>query len=500
MNANPPATILVVDDELKAQTLLRTLLEAEGYRVLCAGNGPDALASAAQRPDVILLDIMMPGMDGYEVCTRLRADPALAAVPVIMLTALDDRASKLRGLQCGADDFLGKPFDSAELRARMRTITRLNRYRRLYEEQARFEAAIAHAPEAIVLAEADGTIIHRNAAFNALFAPAAPSPVNFFACLADDFAASVQAGTAGGTGRAPAREGRLLHGRAATTTVEITHGLVPWEGRNVIQFHLRDLTERRSLEAQLLRSQRIELLGQLAGSVVHDMNNVLTAVGGSASLLEMGTATPAVHLQNIQKGVQRGGAMMRQLLMFARGSDGEFETGGMAATICEVTDLVRETFGRAYQVSFSATDGLPPVATDPTQIHQVVMNLCVNARDAMPAGGRLDLTVRARAVDAATAAAAGPEVRPGDYVTVGVRDSGTGIPPEILPKLFDPFFTTKPEGKGTGLGLATVMRVMRRHRGFVTIDTELGKGTCFTCHFPVATAGVAPTAPLAAVT
>ncbi len=484
MNPTPTATILVVDDEAKAQILLRTLLEAEGYRVLCAGNGPEALAAAAIRPDVILLDVMMPGMDGYEVCSRLRAEPALAAVPIIMLTALDDRASKLRGLQAGADDFLGKPFDSAELRARLRTITRLNRYRRLYEEQARFEAAIAHAPEAIVLAEADGTIIHRNAAFDALFAPAAPSPVNFYACLADELAAAVRTGIAAGAPRPPAPEGRLLHGRAPATIVEISHGRVPWDGREVVQFHLRDLTERRSLEAQLLRSQRIELLGQLAGSVVHDMNNVLTAIGGSASLIEMGTPNPDQHLQNIQKSVQRASGMTRQLLMFARGSDGELAPLSLNESVGEVADLIRDTFGQRFRVIFRPDVGGPDISADATQVHQIVMNLCVNARDAMPEGGLIELTVGRRTVDAPTAAKAG--AMPGGYVTVAVRDDGTGIPPEVLPRLFDPFFTTKAAGKGTGLGLATVMRLLRRHQGFVIIDTDVGHGTCFTCHFPLA--------------
>ncbi len=483
MNPQPTSTILVVDDEIKAQGLLRSLLEAEGYRVVCAGNGPEALAAAACRPDVVLLDLMMPGMDGYEVCARLRAAPALAAVPIIMLTALDDRAAKLRGLQAGADDFLGKPFDTAELRARLRTITRLNRYRKLYEEQARFEAAIAHAPEAIVLAEIDGTIIHRNAAFDTLRDPAAPAPADFFACVPEAAAAALRAGL--GAPAAPC-ETPLLHGRHAPTIVEITHGRIPWAGREIIQYHLRDLTERKQLEAQLLRSQRIELLGQLAGSIVHDMNNVLTAIGGSAALVEMQSASAGTHLQNIQKSVQRGGGMMRQLLLFARGSDGEMETGGITGTISEVTDLVRETFGRQYAVSLQAGAGLPPVAADPTQVHQVLMNLCVNARDAMPEGGRLDLAVERRAVDAAAAIAAGPGVTAGDYVAVSVRDSGTGIPPEVLPRLFDPFFTTKPAGKGTGLGLATVMRLMRNHHGFVTVDTAVGRGTCFTCHFPVA--------------
>ncbi len=485
MNPNPASTILVVDDEVKAQNLLRNLLEAEGYRVVCAGNGLEAIAAAARAlPDVVLLDLMMPGIDGYEVCTRLRALPAIAAVPIIMLTALDDRASRLRGLQAGADDFLSKPFDSAELRARVRTITRLNRYRRLYDEQARFEAALAHAPEPIVLAELDGTIVHRNAAFSALLDPAQPLAASFFDYLPPAVAEQLRADLAAGPAH-PARESRLHGSRRASTVVEITHGLIPWEGRRIVQFHLRDLTERKLLEAQLLRSQRIELLGQLAGSVVHDINNILTVIGGSTTLLTLDPASAPRHVQNIQAGVLRGGSMLRQLLMFARGSDGEVQPMNPAETVGEVASLVSEAFGNIYEIRFNPAAGPATIAADSTQLHQIVMNLCVNARDAMPDGGRLDLATGRATVDSAAATRAGPGVATGEYVTVSVRDNGTGIPPEVLPRLFDPFFTTKPEGKGTGLGLATVMRLMRRHHGFVTIDTEIGKGTCFTCHFPL---------------
>jgi len=483
----PSASILIVDDEPKALNLLRNLLEVEGYRVTSAASGPEALAAARQLPDLVLLDLMMPGMDGYEVCQKLRAEPAHALVPIIMLTALDDRASRLRGLQAGADDFLSKPFDAAELRARVRTITRLNRYRGLYEERARFEAAIAHAPEGIVLAELDGTIIHRNNAFTALLDPAGAGLANFYAYLPADTALALRAETTGSAARPKAgREVALGFARRPETVVEINHSLIPWEGRGIVQFHLRDLTERKALETQLFHSQRIELLGQLAGSVVHDMNNILTAIGGSAMLIEMDPGRDlAPQLHNIQTSVQRGSAVLRQLLMFARGADATLTEASPVLPVAEVVDLVRETFGRRFTVEFKAESGLPFIALDPTQLHQVVMNLCVNARDAMPEGGRLDISLGRRLVSAAEAGAAGLDARPGDYIVLAVRDQGTGIPPEVVPKLFDPFFTTKPVGKGTGLGLATVMRVLKRHGGFVRLETAVGAGTCFFCHFPV---------------
>jgi CheY-like chemotaxis protein len=156
-------TVLIVDDEPGGRDTLEALLIAEGYQLAFAGTGPEALAQAAVlRPDVILLDVMMPGMDGFDVCRRLRTTPALADVPVILVTALDDRDSRLRGIAAGADDFVTKPFDRAELRLRVRAITQLNRYRRLSAERLRFAWTIAHADDGYVMVEADGRITSAN--------------------------------------------------------------------------------------------------------------------------------------------------------------------------------------------------------------------------------------------------------------------------------------------------------------------------------------------------
>jgi signal transduction histidine kinase len=136
-------------------------------------------------------------------------------------------------------------------------------------------------------------------------------------------------------------------------------------------------------------------------------------------------------------------------------------------------------------VSFETEPDLPTIAANATQIHQVLMNLCVNARDAMPDGGDLAIHVSRRRVAAEQLPALGSDARPGDFIVVTVRDTGTGIPPHVRDRLFDPFFTTKPKGKGTGLGLATVLRLVRRHGGFVAVETEVGRGTAFRCHFPI---------------
>jgi two-component system cell cycle sensor histidine kinase/response regulator CckA len=177
--------------------------------------------------------------------------------------------------------------------------------------------------------------------------------------------------------------------------------------------------------------------------------------------------------------------MMRQLLLFARGSDGEVGPLNLSEAVGEVADLVRETFGRSYTILFNPAPGLPDVLADPTQVHQIAMNLCVNARDAMPDGGSLTIGLDRRTIDDLAAAQAGPGVAPGDYLAVSVRDTGTGIPPEILPRLFDPFFTTKEEGQGTGLGLAICKRIVDQHHGALEVESEVGEGTTFCVTLPV---------------
>ena len=488
------STILIVDDEPKALVFLRNLIEPEGYRVLTATHGLDALAMAMrERPDVALLDVMMPEIDGFEVCRRMRADPTLSQMPILLLTALDDRSSRLQGLEAGADDFLNKPVDSAELRIRLKTITRLNRFRQLYDERARFEAAVAFAPDGIVLTEQDGRILLANEAARQLVAVPENLSGNFFEQIPvktlEKLLMTLEEHATGGHRMV---ETSLIHPRLAQTVVEIAVGRMPWDKRTILQFNLRDISEKKNLEEQLQRSQRIEVLGQLAGGIVHDVNNIFTAIMGSASLIEMGdVARQPIHIANILKSSQRGAAVLRQLLMFARGSDGAIESLNPAGVLAEVVNMISETFGAEYQIGFAAPDDLPQIQADANQLHQIVMNLCVNARDAMPNGGAITICARRVSLDPEKAQTLGQGALPGEYVEISVRDTGTGIPPEIQAKLFDPFFTTKPKGKGTGLGLATVLRLIRRHHGFVLLQTEVGKGTCFACHFPLATAPAA---------
>jgi PAS domain S-box-containing protein len=488
------STILVVDDDPKGRQLLENLLAAEGYQVVSAAHGMQALLVASEtRPDLVLLDVMMPDMDGFEVCRRLRADKTMQHVPILLLTALDDRDSRLQGLSAGADDFISKPFDSVELRTRLRTITRLNRFRQLFDERSRFETAVAYAPDGMLLTDGAGKISLVNAAFEKLVSKSADdSDRSVFEYIAEAEASDLKAQLAAmpevGRRLGPIQTQLQRAGRP-DTWIELTVGRLPSANGVVLAFNVRDITDKKHLESQLMRSQRIELLGQLAGGIVHDVNNILTAINGNAMLIDGATAEELPQfLENIHLSVRRGAGLLRRILMFARGSDAALEPTSTALLVHETSQIVGEVLGKSITVTMDAPNDLPEIMADANQLHQVLMNFCVNARDAMPDGGTLHLATGRTRVSDEQAHQIGPDARTGDFVTLSVRDSGSGITPEVLAKIFDPFFTTKPADSGTGLGLATVLRVMRRHEGFVGVETELGKGSCFTCFFPIAPA------------
>lgn len=248
-----------------------------------------------------------------------------------------------------------------------------------------------------------------------------------------------------------------------------------------------DSTEKKQLESQFLRAQRMESLGTLAGGIAHDLNNVLTPILSSAQLLLM---HPTLRddkkqqlLRTVESSARRGADLVKQVLSFARGVEGKRTVLQIRHLISEIQSIAMETFPRSIELQSNLSDDLWMVSGDATQLHQVFMNLCVNARDAMPNGGKLSFTAANLRIDEHFArlhldACVGP------HVIITVSDTGIGIPPNILERIFEPFFTTKELGRGTGLGLSTVLSIIKSHGGFIDVTSALGRGTQFKIYLP----------------
>ena len=252
-----------------------------------------------------------------------------------------------------------------------------------------------------------------------------------------------------------------------------------------------DVTERKAL---VLRARRVEDLGRLAGGIAHDINNVLGPILMSLQMLAARAGDDAAArklIGTLESGATRGAGLVRQLLGYMRGARGEWAPVSVVPLVDEVGQILRDTLPSNVALDLAVADGLPPVVADPTQLHQVVMNLAINARDAMPGGGTLAVAVEDRTVDAAEAGRY-RDGRVGRFVRVTVADTGVGMPPDVLAKVFDPFFTTKETG--TGLGLANVVGIVKGHGGFVVVESAEGVGTRFDVFLPAAATGDAAAA------
>ena len=248
---------------------------------------------------------------------------------------------------------------------------------------------------------------------------------------------------------------------------------------------LAEIAQRKQAEAHLLRAQRLESIGTLASGIAHDLNNMLSPILMSAGLLRFNLPEESEKLVTmIETSAERAAAVVKQVLTFARGVEGEHVLLQPRHLIREIANVASETFPRNIRIKCDLSKDLGCLEGDVTQLHQVLMNLCVNARDAMPDGGTLRIEAAIVHLDEQYASMTAG-ARAGSYCKLRISDTGTGIPQEILGKIFDPFFTTKPVGKGSGLGLSTTIGIVTSHRGFLNVQSELGKGTTFEIFLPV---------------
>ena len=290
-----------------------------------------------------------------------------------------------------------------------------------------------------------------------------------------------------------------LSGRdGAWRIIEMIGRRLPGDGLEaLIILNSRDITASAQLEEQVRQAQKMDAIGQLAGGIAHDFNNMLAVIQMQTSMLladpEMGPGAKE-DLQNIMAAAEKSANLTRQLLTFSRRDVPRAEALDMVEVISAIIKLLRRVLGENISLETRFASGLPLVKADPGMIEQVIMNLSINARDAMQRGGRLEVELDACEVDAALADR--HQVTPGSFVRLAISDTGAGIPEEVLPRIFEPFFTTKKVGEGTGLGLATAFGIVQQHHGWLEVESEVGTGTTFTMYLPALAAGARGNAPV----
>lgn len=369
-----------------------------------------------------------------------------------------------------------------------RTRRRLEAQRRADEARIREQAAlIGKAHDAILVQDLDGRTRYANPSAERLYGwTSAELQSGTSTSLFDADSArearrlTLAAGEWSGELRQTSRDGRALTLDSRWTLIRTDDG----QPKSLLIIS-SDVTERRQLEAEAHRAQRTEAIGSLAAGMAHDLNNSLSPVLLGAQLLrrEVDSDSGRRLLDLIESGAQRGAGMVKQVLLFARGREGQFERLNPRALVGDMARLAKDTFPKSIHVIAEYADDIWDIRGNPTEIHQVLLNLCVNARDAMPGGGSLSLAVENVVLDA-TDAGRFEGGTPGAFVSILVTDTGTGIPAQVLPRIFDAFFTTKPEGKSTGLGLSTALRILRSHGGAIRVSSQAGEGTAFEVLLP----------------
>ncbi|MDO6413561.1 response regulator [Sphingomonas sp. BIUV-7] len=420
-----PINFLIVDDLPENLLSLEALLRRDGLAFLKAQSGDEALELLLREQVALaLLDVQMPGMDGFQLAEFMRGNERTRHIPIIFLTAgTADNQRRFRGYEAGAVDFIQKPIEADILRSKANVFFDLHHQRRLIQDQRDALEASATA-----LAQA---------------ADALEDQVKERTAELEDALARLQAETA----------------------------------------------EREKAEAFLRQSQKMEAVGQLTGGIAHDFNNMLTGIIGSLDLMQRRIAEGKVdaldrYMDAASTSATRAAALTQRLLAFSRRQSLDTKPVDINALVTTMTNLLESAIDAKIDFSVQLAPVLPAAMVDANQLENAILNLCINARDAMPDGGALTVETSLVDLDAAYVASR-PGLSPGRYVVIAVSDSGTGMSPDIIERAFDPFFTTKPLGHGTGLGLSMVYGFVRQTGGAVRIHSLMGMGTSIKLYLPV---------------
>ncbi len=515
--------VLIADDNIDMRTYLQKLLQAAGFQVECVGDGEQALGRAREhRPDLVLSDVMMPKMDGFGLLAALRKDPQLRDVPVLLLSARAGEEAKVEGFAAGANDYLVKPFSARELVARVRANLDLAALRRESQEALRrlnesLEQQVADRTADLRAKEArlrtifgtsytyqgymstDGTLLDANATSLAGMKAQLHEVVGRPFWQTPWFSST--------PGMAELIRAAVPRVAAGETVRQEIHVNLPQGGWRWFDFQMRpvrdsqnrivaivpeavDVSERRLAEEALRQAQKMEGIGQLTGGVAHDFNNLLTIIVGSLETVRRQIKQPGFDAGSIEhlvdsamRGAQRAASLTQRLLAFSRQQPLDPKPIDVSRLVSGMSDLLHRTIGEQISIETVMSGGLWRTNIDANQLEMAIINLAVNARDAMPNGGKLTIETSNVSLDEGYTLEQA-EVIPGQYVMLAVTDNGVGMSAETVAKAFEPFFTTKDVGHGTGLGLSQVYGFVKQSGGHVKIYSEVGQGTSVKIYFP----------------
>ncbi|WP_426959320.1 response regulator [Muricoccus radiodurans] len=480
-------TILLVDDEPEILTALTDLLE-DDYDVLSTTSPAQALDmlrdGAAGEVSVILSDQRMPGMTGDVFLERARA---LTDAQAILLTGYAELEAVVGAVNRGRiAGYAAKPWEPTALRGMVEGAHERHRLARALEtERTLLRGLLENTPDLLSFKDAEGRFIRLNEA------KARSLGTTAAAALGRREAAFLPPTSAAQLTRAEelaaqAPQESLEERPAEDAPTRWFHvSRIPLRNGLLVAIE-RDVTEARKMEARLRQADKMQALGTMAGGVAHDFNNLLTAILGSLQLAgrRVGDNPALIRLlRNATLAAERGSALTRRLLSFSRQHELAPRTVEVNGLIRGMGDLLARTLGGTVEVRRELAPQPWPAQVDPDQLELALLNLCINARDAMPGGGAITLGTR----NATVAEGEVAELPAGDYLAVSVADQGTGMSPEVLARVFEPFFTTKEVGKGTGLGLSMVYGLTRQSGGSITIESTPGEGTRVTLYLPRAT-------------
>jgi len=498
MNSMSLITALLVEDNPGDARLIREIFANDPVHridlahVQCMADAEKRLA--ADRFDVIVLDLGLPDAQGLEAVRRAHA--AAPLVPLVVVTGLDDDSMGTQALRAGAQDYLTKgQLDKGGFWRAMRYAMERKTTELAHSQSAEsYKVLFDSNPQPMWVLDSESIAflaVNRAAVRKYGYSSEEFLGMTLAALVTPEGARDLDARFAsdlslGVTSLGPAAGLQHRKKNGEVIDVEIARSPIVFQGRSAVLALVKDVTERNSLQAQLVRPQKMESLGRLAGGLAHDMNNLMGVVlgYGDIALEYLDPASPVrENVAGMQKAAGQAVAIVRQLLMFSSKQIQKPQMLSLNAVVESMKELLRHLLGEDIQLFFDLDSGLGTVRADPGQLEQVIMNLVLNARDAMPEGGRLRMATANAEWDGADPRRQ-LDAPAGRYVTLTVSDTGCGMDMNTQARVFEPFFTTKEPGKGTGLGLATAYGIVKQSGGSISVTSELEHGSTFRICLP----------------